>query len=144
MSSMIRSCSRGSMTYMNGLPSVLAARSTRVASPCRPAIMPQHSLGRSATAWSTISCAREGAILKCDDRPLAGRSGAPPGPGRALRQPAAPPSAGRAALGARQSSASSPSDLPEGAVVEGVLDVVDVVGPDPGRQVLPAAVADDT
>ena len=35
------------------------------------------------------------------------------------------------------------SALPEDPVVEGVLDVVDVVGPDAGRQVLPAAVADD-
>src|SRR5262245_47170129 len=55
MSSRIRSCSRGSMTYMNGLPSLLVARKTRTAVPSCPAIMPQHSLGSSARAWAT-SC----------------------------------------------------------------------------------------
>src|SRR3954468_12976935 len=101
MSSMIRSCSRGSMTYMKGLPSLLEAFRTRVASPPTPAIIPQHSLGRSATAWSTRTCASGAAIL-------------------IVPVPA----------------------LPEDPAVERVLDVVDVVGPDAGREVLPAAVAD--
>ena len=57
---MIRSCSRGSMTYMNGLRlGVGRAVDDAPRRPPWPEIIPQHSLGRSAIAWATSS-SREG------------------------------------------------------------------------------------
>src|SRR5665647_419246 len=102
MSSIRVICSRGSITYMNGLDSVLTARSTRVAAPPLPPMRPQHSSGASARAWAINSSAS-----------AAGRI--TPGP-----------------------------LLPEHAVVEGLLDIVDLAGPDAGGQVLPATVAHDS
>src|SRR5262245_57606474 len=72
------------MTYMNGLPSLLVARWTRTAVSPRPAIMPQHSFGRSATAWATSSWASSGGSFTAGNRSgaaaagAAGRSGAEP------------------------------------------------------------------
>src|SRR5688572_29020044 len=119
------------MTYMNGLPSLLVAGSTRTAVPPRPAMRPQHSFGRSRIACATSSCASSGG------RRTSGNATARRPHDGPRHRPAA------VALGHRGGTAVTAAELPEDPAVEGVLDVVHAIRPEARREVLPAAVADD-